>query len=132
MGEGRMWTEDLSLRLQQLYRRTGRRLRGPRANLSSAIGFSSWQPMRPLPPADRDAGRGRAARQRLMSSIRITLLKPYASFAQAMQTPDVQTYVNDLRHNYPADVAEKALTWRSFCTNSRGSATPGSYPSRLR
>jgi hypothetical protein len=33
------------------------------------------------------------------------LLKPYASFTQAMQAPDVQTYVRDLRLNYPPEVA---------------------------
>ena len=48
-------------------------------------------------------------RQRLLSVNPHHLLKPYTSFAQAMQAPDVQTYVNDLRHNYPADVARSLL-----------------------
>jgi hypothetical protein len=33
------------------------------------------------------------------------MLKPYLSFTQAMQAPDVQTYVGDLRLNYPPEVA---------------------------
>ena len=37
------------------------------------------------------------------------MLKPYASFAQALKAPDVLTYVKDLRVNYPADVAEDLL-----------------------
>src|SRR4051794_27778283 len=33
------------------------------------------------------------------------MLKPYASFNQAVQAPDVQTYIRDLRLNYPPEVA---------------------------
>ena len=33
------------------------------------------------------------------------LLKPYTSFTQALQAPDVQTYIRDLRLNYPPEVA---------------------------
>jgi hypothetical protein len=33
------------------------------------------------------------------------MLKPYASFTQATQAPDVQTYIRDLRLNYPTEVA---------------------------
>jgi hypothetical protein len=44
-------------------------------------------------------------RQRLLAVNPNHLLKPYASFVQAMQTADVQTYVADLRRNYPPDVA---------------------------
>jgi hypothetical protein len=33
------------------------------------------------------------------------MLKPYASFTQALQAPDVQTYIRDLRLNYPPEVA---------------------------
>ena len=37
------------------------------------------------------------------------MLKPYGSYAQALKTPDVLTYVKDLRVNYPANVAEDLL-----------------------
>ena len=37
------------------------------------------------------------------------MVKPYASFAEALKAPDVLTYVKDLRVNYPADVAEDLL-----------------------
>ncbi len=33
------------------------------------------------------------------------MLKPYTSFNQALQAPDVQTYIRDLRLNYPPEVA---------------------------
>ncbi len=37
------------------------------------------------------------------------MIKPYASFAEAIKAPDVLTYVKDLRVNYPADVSEDLL-----------------------
>ena len=37
------------------------------------------------------------------------MLKPYSSFAQALEAPDVSTYVRDLRQNYPPEVAEGLL-----------------------
>src|SRR5436305_3288841 len=37
------------------------------------------------------------------------MLKPYTSFAQALETPDVNTYVRDLRQNYPLEVASELL-----------------------
>jgi hypothetical protein len=62
--------------------------------------------------AEGDAAAAERYRQRLLAANPHHLLKPYSSFARAMQTPDVQTYVNDLRHNYPAEVAKGLL--RSF------------------
>jgi hypothetical protein len=59
--------------------------------------------------AEGDAAAAEHYRQRLLAANPHHLLKPYTSFARAMQTPDVQTYVNDLRHNYPADVAKGLL-----------------------
>jgi hypothetical protein len=56
-----------------------------------------------LAAGDRDEAE--RCRQRLLAANPNHLLKPYASFAQAIQTPDVQTYVSDLRRNYPPDVA---------------------------
>ena len=37
------------------------------------------------------------------------MLKPFASFTQALKAPDVLTYIKDLRVNYPANVAEDLL-----------------------
>jgi hypothetical protein len=48
-------------------------------------------------------------RQRLLQANPHHLLKPYSSFAQALQAPDVQTYVRDLRTNYPPELAEGLL-----------------------
>ncbi|MFQ3592896.1 MAG: hypothetical protein SNJ82_06855 [Gemmataceae bacterium] len=48
-------------------------------------------------------------RQRLLSGSRHHMLKPYSSFAEASNAPDVQTYLRDLRLNYPPDVAGQML-----------------------
>jgi hypothetical protein len=48
-------------------------------------------------------------RQRLLQANPHHLLKPYRSFAEALQIPDVQVYVQDLRINYPLEVAEDLL-----------------------
>jgi hypothetical protein len=45
-------------------------------------------------------------RQRLLMLNPHHMLKPYANFSQARQAPDVDTYVRNLRLNYPQDVAE--------------------------
>ncbi len=48
-------------------------------------------------------------RQHLLQLNPHHLLRPFRTFAQAMETPDVQTYVRDLRHSYPASRAESLL-----------------------
>ncbi|HZY89235.1 MAG TPA: hypothetical protein VFE78_30710, partial [Gemmataceae bacterium] len=48
-------------------------------------------------------------RQRLLQANPHHLLKPYSSFAQALEAPDVQTYVRDLHTNYPPELAEGLL-----------------------
>jgi hypothetical protein len=48
-------------------------------------------------------------RQRLLQVNPHHLLKPYSSFAQAMEAPDMQAYVSDLRQNYPLETAESLL-----------------------
>jgi hypothetical protein len=48
-------------------------------------------------------------RQRLLQANPHHLLKPYKSFAEAIGAPDVQTYVRDLRLNYPLETAENLL-----------------------
>jgi hypothetical protein len=59
--------------------------------------------------AQGDAGAAERLRRRLLQANPHHLLKPYASFAQAVQAADVQTYVNDLRHNYPPEAARQLL-----------------------
>jgi hypothetical protein len=48
-------------------------------------------------------------RGRLLQANPHHLLKPYGSFVQALRAADVQTYVNDLRQNYPPEEARKLL-----------------------
>lgn len=48
-------------------------------------------------------------RARLLQANRHHMLRPYGSFAEALTAPDVQTYLNDLRANYPPDVALQLL-----------------------
>jgi hypothetical protein len=48
-------------------------------------------------------------RQRLLQANPHHLLKPYSSFAEALGSPDVQTYVRDLRTNYPPELADGLL-----------------------
>jgi hypothetical protein len=50
-----------------------------------------------------------ALRQRLLQASRYHMLRPYNSFAEAIQAPDVQTYLRDLRANYPLEVARQLL-----------------------
>jgi hypothetical protein len=48
-------------------------------------------------------------RQRLLQANPHHMLKPYPSLSQALQAPHVQTYLQDLRLNYPLDVAEELM-----------------------
>jgi hypothetical protein len=48
-------------------------------------------------------------RQRLLQGSRHHMLRPYASFAEAVLASDVQTYLRDLRLNYPLEVARQLL-----------------------
>jgi hypothetical protein len=48
-------------------------------------------------------------RQRLLHVNPHHLLRPYQSFAEALQAPDVKGYVADLRRNYPPETAEQLL-----------------------
>jgi hypothetical protein len=48
-------------------------------------------------------------RQRLLHVNPHHLLRPFASFAEALQSPDVLGYVADLRRNYPLETAEHLL-----------------------
>lgn len=65
-------------------------------------------------------------RQRVLQGSRHHMLRPYASFVEAAQAADVQTYVRDLRVNYPPEVAANLLhTLRA--TEAEGA--PGDVPS---
>src|SRR6516225_8871275 len=48
-------------------------------------------------------------RHRLLQNNPHHLLKPYASFQEALKAPDVQAYVADLRRTYPPDAAATLL-----------------------
>lgn len=48
-------------------------------------------------------------RQRLLSQNRHHMLRPYNTFPEALAAPDVQTYLNDLRANYPPEAALQLL-----------------------
>jgi len=51
------------------------------------------------------------------------LLKPFASFAEAVQSGDVQDYLLDLRQNYPQAVAEQLLKSLDDAGNEAGQKT---------
>ncbi|MFL5243412.1 MAG: hypothetical protein ACJ8FY_15000 [Gemmataceae bacterium] len=48
-------------------------------------------------------------RQRLLRVNPHHLLKPFSSFGQALRSPDVESYVGDLRRSYPIHVASDLL-----------------------
>src|SRR5262249_7721987 len=57
-------------------------------------------------------------RQRLLKGKPTHFLRPFTSMAQALQAPEVQTYVEDLRQEYPPRAAEDLLA------SVRGPAQP--------
>jgi hypothetical protein len=57
------------------------------------------------------------------------LLKPYASFAESMKAPDVQSYVADLRRSYSPEAAEHLLeSLRSQAGETGPTAAPAPRP----
>lgn len=46
-------------------------------------------------------------RRRLLQLNPHHLLRPFASLAEALRSPDVRNYINDLRQNYPFEVAQE-------------------------
>jgi hypothetical protein len=48
-------------------------------------------------------------RQRLLQGNPHHMLKPFSSFAQALQSTNIQIYIHDLQVNYPAETAENLL-----------------------
>jgi hypothetical protein len=65
-------------------------------------------------------------RQRLLHVNPHHLLRPFKSFAEALQSPDVRGYVADLRRNYPPETAEQLLqsTWRKKPAEPTRAAAP--------
>ena len=62
--------------------------------------------------AAQSAGRsdeGEQLRQRLLQGNGSHLLRPFASLAEALGSPDVQAYIEDLRQEYPPHAAEDLL-----------------------
>src|SRR5262245_30699397 len=60
--------------------------------------------------AARDAGHDDEAerlRRRLLDLNPHHMLRPFTSFVEALGSPDVRNYVNDLRHSYPPDLADE-------------------------
>src|SRR5487761_779474 len=48
-------------------------------------------------------------RQRLLQGNPHHMLKPFSSFAQALQSTNIQIYIHDLQVNYPPQTAEQLL-----------------------
>jgi hypothetical protein len=48
-------------------------------------------------------------RQRLLQGNPHHMLKPFSSFAQALQSTNIQIYIHDLQVNYPPETAEELL-----------------------
>jgi hypothetical protein len=67
-------------------------------------------------------------RQRLLQGSRHHMLRPYSSFAEAASGPDVQTYLRDLRLNYPLDVAEQLLDSLQGNAEKPGAPAPQAQP----
>ncbi len=90
--------------------------------------------------ADEAFTRGHAAdaerlRSRLLKTNPHHLLKPFASFKEALQSPDVQGYITDLRRTYPPEAAANLLTTQRQAAADReargGSARPAGDTSHL-
>jgi len=56
-----------------------------------------------------DAEGAERLRQRLLQSNPHHMLKPFSSFAQALQSTNIQIYIRDLQVNYPPETAEALL-----------------------
>src|SRR5436305_1530437 len=68
-------------------------------------------------------------RQRLLQQSRHHMLRPYHSFTEAASAPDVQTYLADLRVNYPPDLAAQLLdTLKSDPSAAAEEAPPAHRP----
>jgi len=59
--------------------------------------------------ADDDGIQADLLRQRLLRFNPHHMLKPFASFAEALGSADVQAYLRDLKQSYPVEVAQQML-----------------------
>jgi hypothetical protein len=75
-----------------------------------------------------DADTAERYRLRLLAVNPHHLLKPYGTFAQAMGIPDVQSYIADLRKDYPPSVARGLLNSLRDLKESTGQAIPVTAP----
>jgi hypothetical protein len=75
-----------------------------------------------------DEGESEIIRQQLLAVNPHHLLKPYASFAQAMQVADIQMYVSALRRDYPTDVATRLLRAQKESAEPAKPAVPVTAP----
>src|SRR5438128_730548 len=78
--------------------------------------------------AAQSAGRAEDAeklRLRLLKHNPHHLLRPYSSFAQAMDSADVQSYVHDLRNSYPP---QKAAEMLAAAGQNAGNPLPPTQP----
>jgi hypothetical protein len=67
-------------------------------------------------------------RQRLLQGNPHHMLKPFNSFAQALQSSNIQIYVHDLQVNYPPETAERLLQdLRSGASPSDAAADGGEH-----
>ena len=76
-----------------------------------------------------NAGRPEEAerlRRRLLDLNPHHLLRPFESFADALQTPDIREFVADLRRRYPPEYAERLLG----CSPGPGDASAGNNGGR--
>src|SRR5262245_62087811 len=68
-------------------------------------------------------------RQRLLQLSPHHMLKPFASFAQALKSPDVQGYLSDMREKYPLDKAKALLeTLRQESVEESSKPAPAPSP----
>jgi hypothetical protein len=74
--------------------------------------------------AHGDNDRAEEIRNRLLQLNPHHLVKPYPSFADALKSPDVFSYVNDLRHSYPPEEAARLLESVRGGGPGAGSALP--------
>src|SRR5262245_28989577 len=73
--------------------------------------------------------RAERLRQRLLQGNPHHLLKPFGSFAEALRSPDVQMFVEDLRRLCPPETAEKLLgSQRQATTRTVARPAPAGEP----
>lgn len=69
-------------------------------------------------------------RQLLLAGSRHHMLRPYNSFAEAASVPDVQTYLDDMRANYPLSQARDLLVALRSAQGPAPAAAPAQAPTR--